>query len=55
MQRKPSELGDSWVPIPPLHGDKLHNMTVLPYLEDYHYNRDKSEPMYYTEHDRNGN
>lgn len=24
------------VPIPPLRGDSMHNMTVLPYLFNYH-------------------
>lgn len=55
MQRKPPCVGESWVNIPPLRGDELHRMTVLPYLMDYHYEAAdrSSEPRYYTEHDLN--
>ncbi|XP_077302270.1 lkb1/serine/threonine kinase 11 isoform X1 [Arctopsyche grandis] len=48
MQRKPPRHGDNWVPIPALHGDELHDMTVLPYLEEYHY----EEMMYEYSEDR---
>lgn len=53
--RKPTQTLEE-VPIPPLRGDELHNMTVLPYLMDYHYVEDpgSGQPQYYTEHERNG-
>ncbi|KAJ1531685.1 hypothetical protein ONE63_000354 [Megalurothrips usitatus] len=52
--RKPSQTLEQ-VPVPPLRGDELHNMTVLPYLMDFHYVEDSAsvQPQYYTEHERN--
>ncbi|XP_026273274.1 serine/threonine-protein kinase STK11 [Frankliniella occidentalis] len=52
--RKPPQTLEQ-VPVPPLRGDELHNMTVLPYLMDYHYVEDPTsvQPQYYTEHERN--
>jgi len=36
--RRPVRLpGEKGVPIPPLRGDELHSMTVVPYLIDLHY------------------
>lgn len=43
--------GDA-VPVPPLKGDSVRSSTVLPYLESYHY--DKSNDVFFTEHDLNG-
>lgn len=54
LRKPPQSLEE--VPIPPLRGDDLHNMTVLPYLMDFHYVEDagSGQPEYYTEHERNG-
>ncbi|XP_014211652.1 serine/threonine-protein kinase STK11 [Copidosoma floridanum] len=40
------------VPIPPLRGDELHTMTVLPYLMEHHYGAENN-PTYYTERELN--
>lgn len=44
------------VPIPALKGgDELHNMTVLPYLNDHYYEEaDNNDDVYYTERELNG-
>ncbi|XP_044743579.1 serine/threonine-protein kinase STK11 [Chrysoperla carnea] len=53
LNRKPPFTTDH-VPIPPLCGDSLHSMTVLPYLFDYHYGEDYEHTTeYYTEHQLN--
>ncbi|XP_022905395.2 serine/threonine-protein kinase STK11 [Onthophagus taurus] len=45
------------VPIPPLRGDELHSMTVLPYLIDHYYETQSdggiSDVQYFTEHELN--
>uniref|UniRef100_A0A0A9XWP5 non-specific serine/threonine protein kinase n=1 Tax=Lygus hesperus TaxID=30085 RepID=A0A0A9XWP5_LYGHE len=41
------------VPIPPLRGDELHTMTVLPYLYDYHYGDQSSSTQYISERQLN--
>ena len=42
------------IPVPPLkNGDKLKNSTVLPYLENYHYDTDSRDDRFLTEHQLN--
>lgn len=53
--RKPGRTLEE-VPMPPLRGDELHRMTVLPYLIDYFYGDDDSQysSQYFTERELNG-
>ncbi|KAL3268402.1 hypothetical protein HHI36_007518 [Cryptolaemus montrouzieri] len=57
FMRKPSKLVSKEVPIPPLQGDSLHRMTVLPYLEDHYYEfptvEDDGSEQYITERELN--
>lgn len=61
LNRKPARTYDH-VPIPPLRGDEIHSMTVLPYLFEHHYepppsvndNGQSGSHYYYTEHQLNG-
>uniref|UniRef100_A0A8D8ZKG3 non-specific serine/threonine protein kinase n=2 Tax=Cacopsylla melanoneura TaxID=428564 RepID=A0A8D8ZKG3_9HEMI len=42
------------VPVPPIKSDELHNMTVLPYLQQYHYgSSDSLHSAYITERELN--
>lgn len=41
--RKPPKLNVTEVPIPPLQGDSVHKMTVLPYLQDHYYDLSSAE------------
>ncbi|KAI5717262.1 hypothetical protein M8J77_002917 [Diaphorina citri] len=42
------------VPVPPMKSDELHNMTVLPYLQQYHYgSSDSFNSTYITERQLN--
>lgn len=59
LNRKPARTYDH-VPIPPLRGDEIHSMTVLPYLLEHHYepppsvsDNGQSGSYYYTEHQLN--
>ncbi|KAG8233462.1 hypothetical protein J437_LFUL013749 [Ladona fulva] len=47
MRKPPRSL--EWVPVPPLRGNELHTMTVLPYLHQYHYRDEQSIPDEYEE------
>ncbi|XP_054263193.1 serine/threonine-protein kinase STK11 [Macrosteles quadrilineatus] len=52
--RKPGRTQEE-VSVPPLRGDDLHRMTVLPYLINYYYGDDESQysSEYYTERELN--
>lgn len=57
--RKPPKLNEKDVPIPPLQGDSLHKMTILPYLEEHYYDFSNTEgddgsAHYITERELNG-
>lgn len=49
----PPKIGQK-VPVPPLKGDVFRSLTVLPYLDAYHYGTEELEHDYYTEHDLTG-
>ncbi|KAK9890596.1 hypothetical protein WA026_011961 [Henosepilachna vigintioctopunctata] len=57
FMRKPPKTSKE-VPIPPLQGDSLHRMTVLPYLEEHYYDftnmEDDCSTHYITEKELNG-
>jgi serine/threonine-protein kinase 11 len=41
------------IPVPPLKGDSLRSSTVLPYLENYHY-ENRQNNVFFSEHEMNG-
>lgn len=56
--RKPPKIS-AHVPIPPLKGDEIHHMTVLPYLMEHYYEESSNQGIeehveYITEHELNG-
>jgi hypothetical protein len=49
--RKASRCGEQWVEVP---GDRVHALSVLPYLQQLHYGADPDEQTFFTQRQING-
>jgi len=51
LMRKASQCGEQWVEVP---GDRVHALSVLPYLQQLHYGADPDEQTFFTQRQING-